>query len=141
MRIMISDLVEEKNGDVIGVLAWEHGGAYFPSSRWIDSPGTLLSWWISALRSFRDADSQIELMFMEGPYKISLEKISSGLFRAVTEDGVFSDHVTLKDVALEVSRGARYFVSEALKHRWAKVNINAWERALNLLEPLINEER
>ncbi len=71
---MILHLDDLETGTSKGGRIWlDFGEKCFPEEKWYDLPGTLLEYWLPALRSFADGHTDFcKLGFLDGPYAVWL---------------------------------------------------------------------
>ncbi len=68
-------------GRVIGVIGVRCDNRFFPSNGWRDFPIIILGWWASSIVSFlSNSETEVELPFMDGPYRLRVGLGDSGYF-------------------------------------------------------------
>lgn len=84
---------------------WEHAGEIYPDKNWFDFSIIILGWWTGRLREIMEGAENVDLMFMDGPYWLSANKISSTEVELTTRQGEFFAKCPVADLVHEVLRG------------------------------------
>ncbi len=68
---------------VIGIIAFQFNGYYFPSEKWYDFPVRLLGCWLEETSLlFEKKKGLVNLPFMDGPYQLRLEDAGQNILEA-----------------------------------------------------------
>ena len=55
----------------------EHGNTCYPDRGWVDCGAVIIGWWLVALRNFTRESRPVRLMFMEGPYGLTVDRLEN----------------------------------------------------------------
>ena len=59
---------------VIFTIAFEHQGECYPSSGWTDFGAVIVQWWMNALIDLCRGSHEVEFLFMDGSYSLTLQR-------------------------------------------------------------------
>lgn len=76
MELIVNiDKLSKLNGQVTGKIFFSFEGIYFPEKDWDDFVVIIINWWLEqVLIAKSDEDSEIELVFMDGPYSLVVKR-------------------------------------------------------------------
>lgn len=117
---------------VMGHIHFAYAGEVFPGAPWDDSVLVILEWWLRALTGL-GAGRSAELVFMDGPARVRLEREQSGDMRATfvmadTEEGqVLTDHKLVLD---QVRAAASIVLEFAASHDLVGPDVDALQAAV-----------
>jgi hypothetical protein len=89
MRIRFdrTTLHQGKSGSITGVVFFEFNpGMEFPGAGWNDFVVVLANWWKAALQQISEGKAEAELLFMDGPYRITAVSQGTNLLLRCIED-------------------------------------------------------
>jgi hypothetical protein len=132
-----STLHQSKKGSITGVVYFDFGGVLFPDERWNDFVVVVATWWLAALdRLERDAEREVVLQFMDGPYSITLtpQDTNTILLRCIENrrsGGVLhEEHMELSQLAAQVRRLARQVASACSRNGFESSDVDTLKRHL-----------
>lgn len=56
---------------------WTHGQEAYPEEGWVDFGSVVLGWWLVAAKSLLSGSGQESLLFMDGPYELSVRPVGN----------------------------------------------------------------
>lgn len=88
VRILDESISASGSGVITGVIFFELEGRQFPDSSWNDMVVTVLGWWLSGLINLAaEGGSNAALRFMDGSFRVSLERLDATMCRAYCIEG------------------------------------------------------
>lgn len=90
MRMIVFEpdtLRQSKMGSVTGVVYFVFGpGVQFPIAGWNDFVVVVANWWRVALDKISSEQAEVDLLFMDGPYRITAISLGTKLLLRCIED-------------------------------------------------------
>jgi hypothetical protein len=139
-----SQLRQNPDGSITGVVFWIVNNAPFPDNAWNDFIIVVLDWWIRGLiRMLRD-HSPVEIMtFMDGPYEIrcTCNDGATAVIDCIDRHGasrvIASANTTIQHLATMMSAVVTRLLRACHQRRFTNADIVSLERSLRQLRQLI----
>ena len=111
------------SGKVMGPIYCQYGPKFFPEPLWDDFAIVILSWWIeAALRLLEQESDYEELLFMDGPFEMSIEREKNFEYLMTWCDEqlhkTFSFTINLQNFALQLIKAAEAIIQQCQKEKW-----------------------
>jgi len=88
-------------------LYWTHDGQAYPENGWLDFGSVVLSWWLVAAKSLVEGAAEVELPFMDGPFRLMIR--SHGNMLSVTSDDYsWQWRTTMESFAFELLTATKH---------------------------------
>lgn len=84
---------------------WEHNGMVYPHERWSDYCIIVLEWWTVRLKEIMEGVEKVDLPFMDGPYRISVNRVELTGVELTTRQGELFATTSIAELVQEVLRG------------------------------------
>jgi hypothetical protein len=73
LKARILSEYEDRGSSSFFTIFWQHTQESYPTDSWMDFGAILLGWWIVATLKLLRGERHQDLVFMDGPYRLSLE--------------------------------------------------------------------
>lgn len=77
----------------------------YPHERWSDYCIIVLEWWTVRLKEIMEGVEKVDLAFMDGPYRISVNRVDLTGVELTTRQGELFATISIAELVQEVLRG------------------------------------
>jgi len=131
---LLSEYEKRGSSKLFGIW-WTFGRTAYPEEGWLDFGAVILGWWIVALMKLLAGEPRVELLFMDGPFALSVQRQPNGKEVLVTtKDGEASGIYRYSDLAQAVLRAANATCREFLAANVAVAERAALEADMHALK-------
>jgi hypothetical protein len=119
------------SANVTGVVYLQIGEYAFPGPVWSDFPVVILGWWLEGLTQLAQGEvSEIEMHFMDGPYKFTVTLVDAITARINlhTEDGLRSENVSFWTLFASAGAAGAAAVRECGIREWSNGDLTQLDR-------------
>lgn len=101
---------DNRNSSPVFGIYWEHYGKFYPQEGWTDFGTVIVGWWLQALQRLLDGAKSQKLVFMDGPYELTVQRISGQEVECRDRKRAFCCQTSIDELATSVGKAARGIV-------------------------------